>query len=165
MAGGRELFRWELGWLAARPFPAGRFPAGPQTSRADAGSEGQVVVLGVERLGEVLEGLLALGRRAGGGSGADLPGRRERLRAITATRQHDELTGGDLGGVPGLAFAVLPGAILDAPLDVDLVALLAVPLGDVGEVGALVVPQHHAVPLGFFLLFAGLVFPLAAGGD
>src|SRR5437868_13653868 len=43
-----------------------------------------------------------------------------------------------------LVFLVLPLAILDASLDVNLVALLAIFLDDVGETGALGVPHHRS---------------------
>src|SRR5215207_4966445 len=66
--------------------PAGavRTPAEPGPRR----SERQVVVLGVQRLGEVFERLiLALGRRRGGGH---LVGRSEGLRPLAAAAQQDD---------------------------------------------------------------------------
>src|SRR5262249_33550308 len=58
----------------------------------------------------------------------------------------------------------LPGAVLDAPLDIDLVAFLAVSLSDIRQTRTLVVPQNHPVPLGFLLLFARLILPTPTGG-
>ena len=118
-----------------------------------ANSERQIVVFGVERLGEILERLsLPLGAAAP--AAATLLARIERFRALALAGEQDQLARGDLGGIPGLAFSVLPRPILDAALDVDLVALLAVLLGDIRESGTLVVPEDDAVPLGLFLLLA-----------
>src|SRR5437868_11298142 len=61
-----------------------------------------------------------------------------------------------------LVFLVLPLAILDASLDVNLVALLAIFLDDVGETGALGVPHHAAVPFGLLLLLTIWRIPLPA---
>src|SRR5690349_3592275 len=132
--------------------------SGPSTD--GAGSEREIVVLAVQRLGEVGERLL-LGRggvpRLGGGGA---PAGRPFARAPAA--EEDDLVGLDLGGVAGLPLAVLPGAVLDGPLDVDLVPLLAVLLGHVGELAVLRVPEDDPVPLGLLLLLPALVLPLVA---
>src|ERR1043166_8992964 len=89
--------------------------------------------------------------------------RRERLATITLAGQENQLATVDPRRVPGLPFLVLPGPVFDAALDVDLVALLAVALGDVRKIRALVVPKYDTVPLGLLLLFARGALPLAAG--
>src|SRR4051812_27620756 len=85
-------------------------PTGPRCT-----SERQIVVFGVERLGEVVEPFLALGSCRTGGNF----GRRESLRPVSPTGEQDQLPSIDLGGVSGLTFPILPGAVLDAALDVD----------------------------------------------
>src|SRR6188472_344902 len=106
---------------------------GPGSCRVGKGSEREVVVLTVQRLGEIGEGLLLPPRR---GSIPRLgrgrrPARRPFARPLPA--EEDQFLPLDLGGIAGLPLAVLPGAVLDRPFDVDLVALLAVLLGDVGQ--------------------------------
>src|SRR6478752_1610855 len=131
---------------------------------AGEGSEREVVVLTVQRLGEVGEGLLLPPRRRG------IPrlgrGRRTARRpfARPLPAEEDQLLPLDLGGVAGLPLAILPGAVLDRPFDVDLVALLAVLLGDVGQLGVLGVPEDHPVPLRLLLLLPALVLPAVARG-
>src|SRR6185503_4475571 len=88
------------------------------------------------------------------------------LGAFAATalgRQHDQFARNDLGDVARLLLAVFPGAVLDPPLDVDLIALLEVLLGDVRQAGSFVVPADDPVPLRLLLLFTTLRVPLPAG--
>src|SRR5262249_21597081 len=74
--------------------------------------------------------------------------------------------GDDLGGVPRLTVLVLPGAILEAAFDVELIALLAVLLDDIrqpGPTAPVVVPRDDAMPFGLLLLVPALARPLPAG--
>src|SRR5205823_14887824 len=84
--------------------------------------------------------------------------------ATSASRcaEHDQLTHVDLRAVPGLSVLVLPLWILDAALDVDLVALLHVTLDDISELRRLRVPDHASVPLGLLLFRASRIVPRAA---
>src|SRR5437868_7870630 len=149
----------------------GAGPASSPATRASraARSERQIVVLLIQGLRERIERFrLAprLGRHLGGGLGP-----REIARALPASpaapspsprRQEKHFPRDDLGRVPRLLFPILPRAILDPPLDVDPVAFLPVLLGQVRELGTLVVPADHPVPLGLFLLLATLPRPLPA---
>src|SRR5690242_10522013 len=118
-------------WLVA----ASCRPPTPVTNH----SEGQIVVLVLEGAGEVLEIVAArrrLGLLSGRGSARAL---RNALPIPVAARaaapwgaEHDELTNVDLRGVARLPVFVLPLAVLDAPFDVNLVALLDVAFDDVG---------------------------------
>src|SRR5690606_20536329 len=76
--------------------------------------------------------------------------------------KHLHLVGDDVGRV---AFdALLVGVLVGAQraFDVDLAALLQVLTGDLGQAAE----EFHAMPLGAFLLLAGLlVRPLLGGGD
>src|ERR1700674_4994346 len=67
----------------------------------------------------------------------------------------------DLGGIAILPFLVLPLSRLQASLDVDLAAFFQILAGDFG----LPAEKDDAVPLGLFLLLAGLVLPRVGGGD
>ena len=86
--------------------------------------------------------------------------------ALTLPGEHDQLADGDLGGVALGAVLVVPGAVVDLALDVELVALLAIALADVGELLAvLVVPGDQPVPGGLLLLLAAGILPLPARGE
>src|SRR5213593_4688668 len=122
---------WVVSWAASSP--------ATRASRA-ARSERQIVVLLIQRLRERVERLrLALGRHLGRGLGAG-----ELAGAFTASpspgRQQDHFARDDLGDVAGLLLAILPRAVLNPPFHVDPVALFHVLLGQVGKLGALVVP-------------------------
>src|SRR6266849_8811346 len=85
-----------------------------------------------------------------------------RVARTLPAAEHLHAVGDDFGGGALLAFLVLPLAGAQGPFDVDLRALLQVFAGDLGEAAE----EHHAVPLGAFLLFsARLVFPGVGGGD
>src|SRR6266699_768534 len=109
--------------------------------------ERQIVVLLIQRLRERFERLrcLPFGRCTRGDLGS--------FAATALGRQHDQFARNDLGDVARLLLAIFPGAVLDPPLDVDLIALLEVLLGDVREAGSLatVIPADDPVPLGFLL--------------
>src|SRR5207248_469103 len=83
--------------------------------------------------------------------------------APSPRRQQEHFARDDLGGVARLLLPILPGPVLDAPLDVDPVALLHVLLGQIRELEPLVIPAHDPVPLGLFLLLPTLPRPLPAG--
>ena len=69
----------------------------------------------------------------------------------------------DLGGIALLAALVGPFAGLQLALDIDRAALAQVALGDVGQI---LVEDHHAVPLGALAVLARLaVAPALRGGD
>src|ERR1051325_8724629 len=121
--------------------------------------EREIVILGIQSLREICEGFV-LGRRLGCRTRRRLR-RRVRFATIALAGQENQLATVDLRRVPGLPFLVLPGPVLDAALDVDLVALFAVALGDVRKIRALVVPKYDTVPLGLLLLFARGALPLA----
>src|SRR5688572_31390398 len=110
--------------------------------------EREIVILIIERSRKVLEVIAgcAASRTLGTlrGSAAAHPRASLSVAASAAATQHDQLTNVDLGGVPGLAVLVLPLPVLDAPFDVDLVALLDVLLDDVGELRSLRVPHDAA---------------------
>src|SRR3954452_17340264 len=130
-------------------------PASPTSKR-------QIVVLCIQGFRKIVKHFLAFGTC---GTSCHLTWRTECLGTIPLPGEQDQLPSVDLGGIASLAFTILPGAVLDAPLDVDLVSLFAVPLCDVGQGGELRVPEHHSVPLGLFLFLSGLILPLPAGGD
>src|SRR6266508_5472216 len=126
-----------------------------------ARSERQIVVLLIQRLRERVErfwGFAACFR-------GPLPSPRPRThRGGSASRpQHDQLTRDDLSDVARLFLAIFPRPVLDPPLDIDLVTLLQVLLGDVGQAGTLVVPADYPMPLRLFLLLPAVPRPLAAG--
>src|SRR5687768_7016075 len=133
-------------------------------------SERQIVVLILEGTWELLEvvshpcsgsrGGLGLWRRSGSPRSAI-------CSAITAARrtEHDQLADVDFGRVLRLAILVLPLAILDPSLDVQLVALLYIPLHDIRERRGFAVPNHAAMPFRLFLLRAARVVPRATGGE
>src|SRR6266550_3070032 len=145
------------------PATQGRF-VHPRPSR----SEGQIVVGILKRPGEILEIRASGVRRARFGS------RRGRCpapsptltieitRRSTPPAKHDQFTDVDLGAIASLVVLVLPLAILDAAVDVDLVALFAILLDYIGQPRAFGVPHHAPVPLGLFLLLAILRVPLPA---
>src|SRR6185437_326407 len=83
-------------------------------------------------------------------------------RACSASAEHLHLVRDDLGGVPLDALLVLPLARAQAPLDVDLRALVQVLGGDLREP----IEHHDPVPFGALLLLARLtVLPALAGRD
>src|SRR2546426_8371690 len=139
-----------------------------RASRA-ARSERQIVVLLIQRLRERFERF-----RLAGSHSAPVGGHlRRSLRpryiagafATTPTspgRQQEHFPRDDLGDVARLLLAIFPRAVLDAPFDVDAVALLHVLLGEVRQLGALVVPADDAVPFGLLLLLPTLPRPLPA---
>src|ERR1035437_3521144 len=94
-----------------------------------APSERQVVVLCVKRPGKLLEvsaALLGLFGRTGARRG-----RVERVAGAALSTDQEDLTNVDLGDVARLLLLVLILPVLDATLDVELVALLHVALDDV----------------------------------
>src|SRR5688500_2790950 len=119
-------------------------------------SEREIVILIIQRSGKFLEVVAGRARRALralGRSTATHPGIATLGVAASAAAQHDQLADVDLGRVARLIFLVLPLPVFDAPLDVDLVALLDVLLDDVGQLRPLGVPADAAVPLGLLLPF------------
>src|SRR5688572_15912899 len=81
--------------------------------------------------------------------------------AAAARVEHLHLVGDDFGGVAVVALFVLPLAGAQRPFDVHLRALLQVLAGDFTQASE----QRHVVPLGAFLVLAGLlVLPVFAGG-
>src|SRR5689334_6965204 len=82
--------------------------------------ERQVVILSVQRFREVFERFLPLARRRRR-SPRRHSARRADIGALALAGQEDQLATVDFGGVPRLPLAVLPRAILDAPLDVHFV--------------------------------------------
>src|SRR3954470_14430352 len=79
-------------------------------------------------------------------------------RELAAEARHH-----DLGGVALLAALVGPLAGLQRALEVDRAALAQVALGDLGQV---LVEDHHPMPLGPLARLARLaVLPALAGGD
>src|SRR5690242_13434693 len=152
-----------LGCCAAALLKVGAIMA--PTIAITSRSERKIVILIIQSSGKVLEVIAGCARRALGAFGcaaATHPGTPigvVTVAAAAAAAQHDQLTDVDLGAVPGLAVFVCPLPILDAPFDVDLVALLDVLLDDVGELGSFCVPDHTAVPLRLFLSVARLVVP------
>src|ERR1700683_10693 len=80
--------------------------------------------------------------------------------AAPAPAEHLHLVGADLGGVAVAAFLVLPLACAQSALNIDLRALAQVFGGDLAEPP----DQRHVVPLGAFLLLAGLLVLPALGG-
>src|SRR5213083_2098174 len=139
-------------------------PSSPATraSRA-ARSERQIVVLLIQGLRERVE-RFRLAPSLGGDLGGGL-GPREIAGPFAASprRQEDHFPRDDLGSVPGLLLPILPGPVLDAPLDVDPVALLHVLLRQIRQLGAFVVPADHPMPFGLFLLLPTLPRPLPTG--
>src|SRR3989449_728849 len=160
----------------ARPARAGPSPPPPASSPATrasraARSERQIVVLLIQGLRERFERFrltaAAVGRHFGRGLGA-----RELARFATPApapagplgaspgRQQDHFPRDDLGDVARLLLPIFPRPVFDAALDVDPIALLHVLLGQVRQLGALVVPADHAMPLRLLLLLAPLPRPL-----
>src|SRR6267378_6627694 len=144
---------------------AGASPASSPATRASraARSERQIVVLLIQGLRERVERFrLAspLGRYLGGRLG---PREIAGPFAASPRRQEDHFPRDDLGGVPRLLLPILPGPVLDAPLDVDPVPLLHVLLGQIRQLGAFVVPADHPMPFSFFLLLSTLPCPLPTG--
>src|SRR5882672_8559300 len=78
--------------------------------------------------------------------------------AATAAEEHD-LVALDLGGVALVAVLIVPLTRLEAAFDVDLLALGQV----LGQRFGDLPPEHHAMPLGFFLLLPRLVGPVLGG--
>src|SRR5438093_9841418 len=160
---------WVVSWATSGGATTPASSPATRASRA-ARSERQIVVLLIKGLRERVERFrLAprLGRHLGGGFGP-----REIARALPASpaspaptprRQQEHFARDDLGGVARLLLPILPGPVLDAPLDVDPVALLHVLLGQIRELEPLVIPAHDPVPLGLFLLLPTLSRPLPAG--
>src|SRR5256885_16061203 len=124
-------------------------------------SEREIVVLLIQRLRERVERLWGFAASFRG----PLPSPRPRTNrgGSASGAQHDQLTRDDLGDVARLLLAIFPRPVLNPSLDIDLVTLFQVLLGDVGQAGTLIVPADNAVPLRFFLLFAPVAGPLAAG--
>src|SRR2546428_3175574 len=60
---------------------------------------------------------------------------------------------------------IIAGAVLDPAFDVELVALLHVFLGQIGQLGALVVPANDPVPLSLLLALSPRPGPLPAGRE
>src|SRR6266545_4670764 len=147
----------------ARAGPASPSPSESASASARERLEREIVILGIESLREICEGFV-LGSRLRGRPRRRLR-RRVRLATIALAGQENQLATVDLRRVPGLPFLVLPGPVFDAAFDVDLVALLAIALGDVRKIRALVVPKYDTVPLRLLLLFARGALPLAAGGQ
>src|SRR5215831_13983287 len=97
---------------------------------------------------------------AGRGRGA-LHGAGAFAAALTAAEQH-HVAGADFGSLSFVAILVVPFPGLETPFDVDETALGEVLIADFGQP----VPHHNVVPLGAFLLFAGiLVGPAFIGRD
>src|SRR5205085_807446 len=121
---------------------------------------------------EVVELLLAAGRRSAGGcrrrrahgplaraSAAIVAVAVHRLTPALPRPEHLHLAGDDVGGVALLA-VLLVLAVLDPALDVDLRSLLQVFAGNLAEAPI----QRDAMPLGLLLLLAVLVLPRLRGG-
>src|SRR5689334_3855133 len=147
-------------------------PSSPATraSRA-ARSERQIVVLLIKCLRERIERLslaLSFGRDLGSRlrprelAGA-FPGSPTTTLTTAPSRQEEHFPRNDLSRVARLLLSILPRPVLDAPLDVDPVAFLHVLLGQIRELGTLVVPANDPVPLGLLLLLPPLPRPLPAG--
>src|ERR1019366_1116812 len=141
----------------------------PCIEPADPALKRQVVVFRVQRPRELLEisaGLLGLVGRA-----RTRRGSLERVAATAAAAlgaaEEENFAHIDLGDVARLLLLVLELPVLDAPLHIELVALVDVALDDVGEAGALAarVPGDALVPFGLFLLLAGRRVPLARGRE
>ena len=129
---------------SARPFER---PASPLRI-----SEGDVVVAGG------VEGRIGRSQVVG----VAIAGRCAALAAATASaaEQHDAI-GPDLGGAGRTPFLVRPLTRLDAPLDVDLLALRQVLVQRLGGLP----PDDDAVPLGFFALLAIAIGVTLGGGQ
>src|ERR1039458_2223901 len=81
---------------------------------------------------------------------------------FAAATQQDQVTAHNFSHVFLLAAGfIVPGAGLQAALDVDFAALLQIFSGDFGEP----LPEHDVVPLGAVLPFARLVLEAFVGGD
>src|SRR5690242_20070831 len=104
------------------------------TPTASRRLEGEVVVFGLEGVGEFLEIAPLSGPRARLGASRRTIG--VPATAATAAAQQDDLADIDLSHVPRLLVLVLVLPVLDPALDEELVALLDVLLDDVGEAGA-----------------------------
>src|SRR2546427_3516326 len=157
------------GEVSAAAFVVSCAPSpGPPSSPATRASrtarlERQIVVLLIERLRERVERFrLAFGSDLGRG-----PGARELGSTFAASprRQQDHFPRDDLGDVARLLLPVLPGAVLYPAFDIELVALLHVLLGQIGQLGAFVVPADDPVPLGLLLALPPLPRPLPAGRE
>src|SRR5918996_1318170 len=160
MSGPTRVVSWAAATEAARV-------AAAKTSRGNR-LEWKIVVSLIQRLREPFErlGFPGSGRPVGRRPGAGLGSRRLGAPvAPTLGRQQEQLARDHLGGVPSLLLPILPRAVLDPPLDIDAVSLLQKPLRHVGQLGTLVVPAHHPVPLGLLLLLAVLRRPLPPGGN
>src|SRR5690349_25125930 len=95
--------------------------APPLPSALSPQLERQIVIFRIQRLGKIIEPLFALRRSRTGGhlTGA------EGFTALALAGQQDELPSVDLRGIASLPLTILPGAVLDASLHVDLVSFLA----------------------------------------
>src|SRR4051812_11688668 len=118
--------------------------------------------------GDLVIHLVALeaGRRLAGAA-ATAAAKSAALTAAATAIQHGQFAAEILqhhfGGIFLGAVLVGPFAGLELALDIDLGAFLEIFLGYIGEV---LVEDHHAMPLGLFLLFAaGLVAPAFGSGD
>src|SRR5215207_10286156 len=141
------------------------------TASAVHALEREIVILIFERSGKIFEvfagpaactgrrTLRAPSGRCGAASAAACAAVRVVITRPAPPAEHDQLAHVDLRAVARLTLLVLPLAVLDASFDVQLVALLHVLLDDVGELRALGVPDHAAVPLRLLLLVTGLVVP------
>src|ERR1019366_5262642 len=137
--------------------------------RSTSFSERKIVVLRVQCPRELLEfpcSLLGLVGRARARRGP-VEGVATAAASTLATAEEENLAHVDLGDIARLLLLVLVLPVLDAPLDVQLVALVDVALDDVGEAGALAarVPGDALVPFRLFLLLAGRRVPLARGRE
>src|SRR5213078_3941272 len=164
---------WVVSWATSGGATTPASSPATRASRA-ARSERQIVVLLIQRLRERFERF-----RLAPGHGCSVRGHlrrglgpREVAGAFAATptpaptparRQQQYFPRDDLGDVARLLLTIFPRAVLDAPFDVDAVALLHVLLGEVRQLGALVVPADDAMPFGLLLLLPTLPRPLPAG--
>src|SRR5437867_1000441 len=121
--------------------------------------ERQIVVLLIQRLRERVERLWGFAA----GFRGPLHSPRSHRSGSASGPQHDQLTRDDLGDVARLLLAIFPRPIFNPTFDIDLVALLEVLLGNVGQGRKLVVPADNPVPLRLFLLLAPVAGPLPAG--
>src|SRR2546422_706278 len=142
--------------------PSPGTPSSPATRASrTARLERQIVVLLIKRLRERVERFrLAFGSDLGRGPRARKLGS---SFAAATRRQQDHFPCDDLGDVARLLLTVFPGAVLDPAFDIELVALLHVLLGQIGQLGAFVVPADDPVPLGLLLALPPSSGPLPAG--
>src|SRR5207245_77569 len=130
--------------------PSPGTPSSPATRASrTARLERQIVVLLIKRLRERVERFrLAFGSDLGRGPRARKLGS---SFAAATRRQQDHFPCDGLAAPPVPPPTVSPGAVLDPAVDIELVALLHVLLGQIGQLGAFVVPADDPVPLGLLL--------------